>query len=83
MSIYNLLQLIWFFVSVLFCVTIAIIRKNNDYATIIFKMTSVLFLPIILILTFTFCIAKILFKRTTFKDFIKLYLLPFLKKLIL
>jgi len=44
-------------------------------------MTNVLFLPVILVLVTTFAFAKILLNRTTFKEFINDYLIPFLKKL--
>lgn len=81
MTTYNLIQTYWFFISVIFCVSVAIIRKNNDYFAIVLKMTNVLFLPVILILVTTFAIAKILLNRTSVKEFINDYLIPFLKKL--
>ena len=83
MTVYNELQFLWLLFSIFFCVVVAIIRNNNDYAAIIFKMTSVLFLPIILLLTFSFCIAKIIFGRTTLKKYLIEYLRPFIKKLFL
>jgi len=81
MTTYNLIQTYWFFISVIFCVSVSIIRKNNDYFAIVLKMTNVLFLPVILVLVTTFAFAKILLNRTTFKEFINDYLIPFLKKL--
>jgi len=83
MTTYNLIQTYWLIISILFCVIIAIIRKNNDYTAIVFKMTNVLFLPIILLLVCTFAVAKIAIKRTTPKEFFFNYLLPFFKKLFI